>query len=371
MTERKCERIPRPRMAPWDWGLALIALVSPVAATGQDLSPVAGVAGPYSGGPSMSLDAVAAWEGTCGGTSTRACLAAPSVPQLQHTLSFDELPLLASSDFTLAPVDGNATAPGASAPGGADVDQSALAQQANNPIANLISVPVENDWDVGIGPAHATRYLANIEPVIPFSLNEDWNLITRTIVPVIDQQALVNTPNPPATLRKNHSGLGDIEQSFFFSPKKEFDGWIIGAGPVGYYPTATDSALGLGKWGAGPTFVVLRQEHGFTYGLLANQIWSVGGQQGRANFSSMYLQPFLLYTTKSNTSLGVDSESSHDWYDDQWIVPLNFQIRQLLKIGKLPVQFTAGYRYYLVRPTGDANWGLRFTVTLLFPKKPP
>lgn len=212
--------------------------------------------------------------------------------------------------------------------------------------------------------------MVNIEPVIPFSLNEDWNLITRTVVPVIDRQALVNNPNAPASLRNNQSGLGDIVQSFFFSPKKEFDGWIVGAGPVGYYPTATDNALGAGKWGGGPTFVVLRQEHGFTYGLLANQIWSLGGEQGRPNFSSLFLQPFLLYTAKSNTSISIDSESSHDWYDNLWIVPINLQLKQLLRIGKQPVQFAFGYRYYVDRPTGDANWGLRFTVTLIFPKKP-
>jgi hypothetical protein len=341
--------------------LALIALVLSGAATGQDLSATAGDYLPRPGG---SLSTVGGWEETCGATSTRACFAAPSVPQLE------ELPILASNDFTLAPVDGNATAPGAAAAGGAEIDQSTLAKQANNPIANLISVPVEDDWDFGLGPAHATRYLANIQPVIPFSLNEDWNLITRTIIPVIDRQALVNSPNAPANLRQNQSGLGDIEQSFFLSPKKELEGWIIGAGPVGYYPSATDSALGLGKWGAGPTFVVLRQEYGFTYGLLANQIWSVGGQQGRPNFSSMYLQPFLIYTTKSNTSFSVDSESSHDWHANQWIVPINLQLRQLLRIGKQPVQFNVGYRYYVDRPTGDANWGLRFTVTLLFPRKP-
>jgi len=293
----------------------------------------------------MSLDAVGDEEVTCAATRMRACSAAPSMQQIQRTMGFDQRPFLASTDLTVASADGHAIAPSKVATVSPDVDESTLVQQANNLIANLISVPVENDWDMGIGPAHATRYLANIQPVIPFSLTEDWNLITRTIVPVIYQQALVNNPNAPSSLRKNQSGIGDIEQSFLFSPKKEFDGWITGAGPVGYYPTATDSVLGLGKWGAGPTFVVLRQEHGFTYGLLANQIWSVGGEQGRGNFSSMYLQPFLLYTTKSNTSLGVDSESSHDWYDDQWIVPLNFQIRQLVKIGKLPVQFTAGYRY--------------------------
>lgn len=183
-----------------------------------------------------------------------------------------ELPPLASNDFTLATAVGNRTTTTSAPAGGVAIDQSTLAQQVNNPIANLISVPVENNWDFGIGTAHATKYLANIEPVIPFPLNEDWNLITRTVVPVIDRQALANSPNAPASLRQNQSGLGDIVQSFFFSPKKEIDGWIVGAGPVGYYPTATNNALGSGKWGGGPTFVVLRQERGFTYGLLANQI---------------------------------------------------------------------------------------------------
>lgn len=201
--------------------LALIALVLSGAAMGQDLSTTAGDHLPR---PRGSLSTVGDWEGSCGGTSTRGCFAAPSAPQLEHTLNFDELPILASNDLTPAPVDGNAAAPGAAAAGGAEIDQSTLAKQANNPIANLISVPVENDWDFGLGPAHATRYLANIQPVIPFSLNEDWNLITRTIVPVIDRQALVNSPNAPASLRQNQSGLGDIEQSFFLSPKKDLDG---------------------------------------------------------------------------------------------------------------------------------------------------
>jgi hypothetical protein len=195
--------------------LALIVLVLSGAATGQDLSTTAGGYLPRPGG---TLSTVGDSEGRCGGTSTCPCFAALSVPPLEHTLNFEELPILASDDLTLAPVDGNAAAPDAAAAGGAEIDPSTLAKQANNPIANLISVPVENDWDFGLGPAYATRYLANIQPVIPFSLNEDWNLITRTIIPVIDRQALVNSPNAPANLRQNQSGLGDIEQSFCGGP---------------------------------------------------------------------------------------------------------------------------------------------------------
>jgi len=370
MIEHRLARIPRSRSASWESGIALVALFSSGAATGEDLSTVAAVAGTNAANPGMSLTGAPYWGGPCGGTSAPPCFAAYTIALLQPPSSVRAPLFLASDDVALAPAEGNGAATFAAATAGAASEQSTLAQQVNNPIANLISVPVENNWDIGIGPAHATKYLVNIEPVIPFSLNEDWNLITRTVVPVIDRQALVNNPNAPASLRNNQSGLGDIVQSFFFSPKKEFDGWIVGAGPVGYYPTATDNALGAGKWGGGPTFVVLRQEHGFTYGLLANQIWSLGGEQGRPNFSSLFLQPFLLYTAKSNTSISIDSESSHDWYDNLWIVPINLQLKQLLRIGKQPVQFAFGYRYYVDRPTGDANWGLRFTVTLIFPKKP-
>lgn len=158
-------------------------------------------------------------------------------------------------------------------------------------------MPIQNNWDFGIGPANAMKYTANIQPVIPFSINDNWNLITRTILPVIYLEALTKNPLAPASARESHSGLGDITQSFFFSPKKPVGGWILGAGPVGYYPSATDSALGAGKWGAGPTIVALQQTHGFTYGVLANQIWSFAGQQDRQNINSTFLQPFISYTT--------------------------------------------------------------------------
>ena len=140
-----------------------------------------------------------------------------------------------------------------------------LARQLENPIAALISVPIQNNWDFGIGPANAMRYTANVQPVIPFSISKDWNLITRTIMPFI----YAESPTPGGA---DHSGLGDITQTFFFSPQAPVGGWILGAGPVAVWPTATDSALGAGRWCAGPAAVALRQEHGFTYGMMANQI---------------------------------------------------------------------------------------------------
>jgi hypothetical protein len=240
-------------------------------------------------------------------------------------------------------------------------EQSAeLAKKLQNPVANLISAPIQNNWDFGIGPANAMRYTANIQPVIPFSLGEDWNLITRTIVPVIYAES-------PVKGGRDAWGLGDVLQSFFLSPKQPVGGWILGAGPVLLYPTATDSVLGAGKWGAGPTAVLLRQQSGWTYGALVNHVWSYEGW-GDANVNSTFLQPFASYTTKTFTTFGLNTESTYNWSQHQWSVPLNLTISQLLKIGKQPIQFTVGGRYYAEGPEGGPDWGLRFVVTFLFPK---
>ena len=236
-----------------------------------------------------------------------------------------------------------------------------LAKKLQNPVANLISVPLQNNWDFGIGPADALRYTLNVQPVIPFSIGKDWNLITRTIVPIIYAQSPVNGGD-------NKSGLGDILQSFFFSPKAPTGGgWIWGAGPVLLYPSATDYALSAGKWSAGPTAVLLRQDSGWTYGLLANQLWSYAGWSDR-NVNATFLQPFVSYTMKTFTTLGLNTESTYDWENSQWTVPINVSISQLLKIGKQPIQLQLGWRYYAEKPDGGPDWGLRFTVTFLFPK---
>jgi hypothetical protein len=260
--------------------------------------------------------------------------------------------------LTLAPDD--AASSGGGGGGGQESQEAALAKKLQNPVANLISVPIQNNWDFGIGPANAMKYTANIQPVIPFSISEDWNLILRTILPVIYAES-------PVKGGSDHYGLGDTTQSFFLSPKAPVGGWIIGAGPVGYYPTATDSALGAGQWGAGPTLVALRQDHGFTYGILANHIWSFAGWGDQA-VNATYLQPFFTYTTKTRTSFSVNTESTYDWEAGHWTVPVNFMVQQLVKIGSQPIAFQFGYRYYTVKPDGGPDWGLRFAITFLFPK---
>jgi hypothetical protein len=249
-----------------------------------------------------------------------------------------------------------------------------LAKKLANPVASLISVPIQNNWDFGIGSANAMRYTANIQPVIPFSLSQDWNLITRTIVPVIYAEA-------PVKGGTDQAGLGDIVQSFWVSPKAPTDsGWIWGAGAVMLYPSGTDG-LSANQWGAGPTALALKQVNGWTFGMLANHLWSYASTGGHstsdagdasdgsdAEVNATFLQPFVSYTTKTSTTFGLNTESTYDWTHSQWTVPLNASVSQLIRVAKQPIQLSLGVKYYAERPIGGPDWGLRFAVTFLFPK---
>lgn len=239
-----------------------------------------------------------------------------------------------------------------------------LATKLSNPLAALISLPLQYNLDDYGGTndgAEVSRL--NVQPVIPFSLNKDWNLISRTIIPLIDQRDF-----PVAA--SNESGLGDITASLFFSPKAPTaGGWIWGVGPVLLLPTATKDVLGAEKWGLGPTGVVLKQTGPWTVGMLANHIWAAGGDSSRNNVSATFLQPFMSYTTKTHTTFSANTESTYDWKDEQWQVPLNLAVAQLFKIGAQMLQFQVGARYWADAPNnGPEGWGLRVQLTLLFPR---
>ena len=243
-------------------------------------------------------------------------------------------------------------------------DEAELAKMLSNPIANLISVPIQADYDENIGSGdEGSVWRINIQPVIPFTLNEEWNLISRTILPVIDQD---NVP----VMGMGESGIGDIVQSLFFSPQKPTSsGFIWGVGPVFLLPSASDNVLGGEKWGIGPTGVALKQDGPWTYGALTNHIESVAGEDDRADISLTLLQPFLTYRTKTMTTFVLEIGSTYDWENEEWAVPINFSVQQMLKIGKLPLQVGAGVRYWADSPEyGAEDWGLRLQLTFLFPK---
>lgn len=239
-----------------------------------------------------------------------------------------------------------------------------LAMQLANPVAALISVPLQLNYDENIGPAEeGERWSLNVQPVVPFDLSPRWNLISRTILPLARQEDVLPGSG-------TQSGTGDILQSFFFSPKAPTSGgWIWGVGPVLLLPTGSDDLLTRDKWAAGPTAVFLKQSGGWTRGLLANQQWSFAGDGDRDDVEVSFMQPFLTYTTPTSWSYSLTSESIYDWESEQWAVPANFTVSKLTRVGSQLVSFAGGARYW-VNPAenGPDDLGFRFAVTLLFPR---
>jgi len=262
-------------------------------------------------------------------------------------------------------------------------DQAAeLTKQLANPIASLISVPFQANEDFGFGPSHnGYKFTLNFQPVIPISLGENLNLILRTIVPEVSQHDLFYVENVPknspiSPQNRSQDGFSDTTQSFFFGPKKSGPlGLTWAIGPAFLYPTATHPLLGTGTFSVGPTFVALKQDGPWTYGVLMNQLWSVVIEEDRKSVNQMFLQPFLAYATETHTTFTINSETTANWNtsgDAKWTIPINLVVSQLLKIGKQPIQIAVGGRYYADSPRYGPDWGARFVVTLIYPtgKKP-
>lgn len=256
--------------------------------------------------------------------------------------------------YSQAPTDSNI-----SKANGSNADD--LAKQLQNPVASLISVPFQFNFDFGVGPADGSRMILNIQPVIPLSISENWNLIGRVILPVISQNDVFGQSG-------NQFGLGDAVISGFFSPKAPTSGGIIwGAGPVLLVPTATDQLLGTEKFGLGPTAVILKQSGSITFGGLANHIWSVAGSNNRADVNATFLQPFLAKNFSGGYALTLNSEITHDWDNEATSGYLHLVGSKVIKIGKQMAQVILGPRI----PYGNGNtaeWGIRTGLFLLFPK---
>jgi hypothetical protein len=238
------------------------------------------------------------------------------------------------------------------------------AKKLANPLAAMISVPMQLNYDQDFGVDDTgDRFLMNFQPVVPISLSKDWNLISRTIVPVVTQSEL-------AAGAGRQTGLGDTVESLWLSPvKPSKNGMIWGIGPAILIPTATDDLLGGGKWGIGPTIVGLKQIGPWTVGALANHLWSVAGSNNRNDISSTFVQPFIAYNTPSAVTFALNLEATYNWESEQWAVPVNFMASKLTRFGKQMVSFQGGVRYWVESTdSGPEGLGLRFAVTFLFPK---
>jgi hypothetical protein len=237
-----------------------------------------------------------------------------------------------------------------------------LAKKTQNPVADLISVPLQNNFNFGAGTNDATIYVLNVQPVIPLKLTEDWNLITRTIMPIINQPSLFEEG-------ESAFGLGDLNPTFFLSPAKP--GKLIwGVGPTFTLPTATDSLLGTSKWSMGPAAVGLTIQGPWVFGALANQQWSFAGW-GDRDVSQLLIQPFVNYNLPGAWYLVSAPIITADWEassGNQWTVPVGGGVGKLFRLDKLPINTQLQAFYNIERPQFAADWQLRFQLQFLFPK---
>ncbi len=236
-----------------------------------------------------------------------------------------------------------------------------LADQIQNPIASLISLPFQNNMDFGVGPFERTRNTLNIQPVIPFQLSENTNLISRTIIPIISQ---------PTGPDDNEFGLGDINLSMFLTPAKP--GKVIyGYGVSLGLPTATDPILGSEKWSAGPSVIALIQPDGWTIGALAQNTWSFAGADDRGDVNFFYSQVFITKNLEKGWYVNSAPIITSNWEaasGQQWTLPVGAGFGKLFSWGKQPINAQAGYYFNAVRPDGAAESQFRLQVIFLFPQ---
>ena len=236
-----------------------------------------------------------------------------------------------------------------------------LAKKLSNPVSSLVSVPFQFNWEQNVGPSKLTRFVLNVQPVIPFSVNEDWNLIVRVITPLVSQPPLFDGGAPTF-------GISDITTSFFMAPAKS--GKLIwGAGPVIVLPSTSEPTLGSGKWSAGPTIVALKQTGPWSVGALWNQVWSFAGDPARSDVNQMFLQPFLSYQATHTITLSLQSEMTANWKVDQdrWSVPISVSVSKLSSFGAFPASYQCGFAGFAVHPDVGPSWKIRAAITILLP----
>jgi hypothetical protein len=242
-----------------------------------------------------------------------------------------------------------------------------LAKQVQNPVADLISIPFQSNFNFTVGPDDDLQYILNIQPVVPFRLTQDWNLITRTIIPLIDQPVRARTP---AGTIGDVFGIGDIQLSLFLSPAR--GGSVIwGAGPILQLPTASDPSLGADKWAAGPTGVLLTIQGPWVLGGLVNHLWSLQSDD-RPDVNRTLLQPFLNYNLPGGWYLTTSPIITADWEaddsDDRWTVPIGGGVGKIQWFGPLPVNLQLAAFYNVVRPDEAPEWNVRLQIQFLFPR---
>jgi hypothetical protein len=248
---------------------------------------------------------------------------------------------------------------------GSQDDATELAKKLQNPIGDLYSFPFQNNTNFNYGPHKGTQDILNVQPVIPIHINDDWNVITRTILPLVWQPSLLPAQTVPF-------GTGPTTFSAFLSPSKPVNGWLWAIGPVFQIPTASNSSLGSNVWGGGPTAALVYMKGPWVTGVLANNVWSFGGTPGLGGtrYNTFLVQPFANYNFGQGWYVGSSPIITANWLtsgNKAWTLPVGADIGRVVKIGgKLPVNFLIGAYYNALRPQFGSTWQLRTQITLIF-----
>jgi hypothetical protein len=273
------------------------------------------------------------------------------------------LAIICGSAMAAFPAQAEPAATGSSqAQPAAEKSATDLAKQTQNPVADLISLPFQNNTYFEVGPDGKTQNVLLIQPVVPMSLNEDWNFINRPIIPLINQPAF--TPD-----EDREFGLGNIQFQGLFSPKEPVGGWILGFGPYFEFPTNTDDQLGSDNWSAGPAFVALKMEGPWVYGALFTHLWSYAGSDSEINLTG--IQPFINYNLEDGWYLTTNPVISANWSADSgntWTVPVGGGIGKVFMVGKQPVNAAVRAFYNVETPEYGPDWQLQCQVQFMFPK---
>ena len=250
--------------------------------------------------------------------------------------------------------------------------QAAIVKLSQNPVGNIAIIPFQNNFNYGVGPFTRFQYNLNIQPVVPFMLNANLNLIARTIIPIINQPSFA----PPDVCASAFGcgstfGAGDIQEQLFFAPKTSPGALIWGAGPLFQFPTASPDTLGSGKWSVGPALVGLVTPGHFVSGMLVTQLWSFAGKSSRPDVSTALFQPFINYNLKNGWSISTAPIITANWPASQnkWAVPLGGGVTKTFKLGDQPMQLAVSYYTYVARPITSPQTNLKVVWSLLFPIK--
>ena len=231
-----------------------------------------------------------------------------------------------------------------------------ISKELSNPVSSIYIFPFEYDFDSDVGPYYGKRHTLTIEPVLPVNLGSDWKVIIRTVIPLIHQHGVTSDSS-------TQSGIGDIEQSYFFAPQKS-EGVIWGVGPIINIPIGSDE-FSTKKWALGPAALAVIQKESWTYGMLAEQMWSVGGE-GKKDINMTMVQPFLAYHIKGGWTVSGNMGATYDWVDDEWSIPLEAGVSKVIKIGGLvPVSIGLSPRYYIKRTDYDPRWGIKLMIAVV------